>query len=281
MHRRGFTLMEIMVVLVIIGIVATGAALGFGATTKSQLRSATWMVVSASKYAYSRAVSRGVTVRMVLDFEERSIQLQEASGRVVLNREDETGVGLNRKDSEDVYKADGSVEENSLRDRLQRIGPKVSSGTSGTSSGGDGGATGEGGMASFPVTDVFLKNLLGGTGLGDSSGANSGKGWSGYKGPRFAEIDGNQGKKRIFAGKVGYLQVFSPHTPNVIDKGFAFVYYFPGGTTEHTYIQMSDNDEDEPEIKTVEIHPLNGRAIVHHAEVEPVGDLDDVQEGER
>ena len=254
-------------VLVIVGVMVTGAALGLGATKQSQLRSATWMLVSASKYAYSRAVSRGVNVRIVLDFEGRSVQLQEAPGRLVLNREDETGVGLNRKDSEDVYKADGTVEENSLKDRLRNIGPKISTGT---------GENGGGMPASFPVTDNFLKNLLGGTGLNSSSG-----GWAGYKGPRFNAIDGNQGKKRKFDGQVGFLQVFSPHSPDVIDKGFAFIYYFPGGMTEHTYVQVSDFDEDDPTVNTVEIHPLNGHAIVHHEEKEPEGNVDVMQEGER
>jgi hypothetical protein len=261
--------MEIMVVIVIIGIVATGAAMGLGATKKSKLRSATWAIVSASKYAFSRAVSRGVNVRIVLDFEERTIQLQEAAGRLVLNREDETGVGLNRADSGDVYQADGTVEQTELRDRLRNIGPKISDNQSGD---------GTGIASSFPVTDVFLKNLMGGTGLGAEA---SGSGKTHYQGPRFATIEGNQGKQIQFGGDVGFYQVYSPHSPDVIDKGFAFVYFFPGGTTEHTYIQISDFDEDEATINTVEIHPLNGHAKVHHEELSPDGDLEEMQEGER
>lgn len=269
MNRRGFTLMEIMVVLVIIGIVVTGAALGFGATTKAKLKSASWMLVSASKYAYSRAVSQGVTVRMVLDFEKRTIQLQETNGRVVLNRQDETGVGLNRKDSNDEYLPDGSVKEGDIEDKLRNIGPKFPSSTTT-------GSQQDGIMAPLPVTDTFLQNLIGGNGL-DSSTSGVPK----YKGPRFSTIEGNQGKTRNFEGDVGFLKVFSPHSPTVIDEGFAFVYYFPGGMTEHTFIQLSDFDDDEPEITTVIIHPLNGRAIIRHEEVEPQDDLSELQEGER
>ncbi|MBN2343875.1 MAG: prepilin-type N-terminal cleavage/methylation domain-containing protein [Deltaproteobacteria bacterium] len=269
MNRRGFTLMEIMIVIVIIGIVVTGAAFGFGATSKAKLKSAAWSIVSASKYAYSRAVSKGVTVRMVLDFEGRSIQLQETSGRVVLNRDDETGVGLNREDSEDEYMADGSIEEGDMKDKLRNIGPKFPTPQST-------GSSGDGGIAPLPVTDPFLQNLIGGNGLEQVT-----TGVPMYKGPRFMTIDGNQGKKRTFGGDVGFLQVFSPHSPNVIDKGFAFVYYFPGGTTEHTYIQISDFDDEASEISTVVIHPLNGRAIIHHEELEPLEDLSELQEGER
>ena len=262
--------MELMVVLVIIGVVVTGAAMGLGATEKSKMRSATWAIVSASKYAFSRAVSRGVNVRMVLDFDGRSIQLQEAAGRLVLNREDETGVGLNRKDSGDVYQADGSVEQTDLKDRLRKIGPKISSNNTDTS----GSST-----SSFPVTDVFLKNLLGGNGFGSQTAESAGQ--TKYQGPRFAIIEGNQGKKVQFGGDVGFYQVFSPHSPQVIDKGFAFVYFFPGGTTEHTFIQVSDFDEEEATINTVEIQPLNGHAKVHHEELSPDGDLEEMQQGER
>jgi type II secretory pathway pseudopilin PulG len=261
--------MELMVVIVIIGIVATGAAMGLGATKKAKLRSATWAIVSASKYAFSRAVSRGVNVRMVLDFDGRSVQLQEAAGRLVLNREDETGVGLNRKDSGDVYQADGTVEQTDLKDRLRNIGPKVSGGKT---------ESGDSVVSSFPVTDVFLKNLMSGTGPG--TGSPSG-GQTHYQGPRFATIDGNQGKKIQFGGDVGFYQVYSPHSPAVIDKGFAFVYYFAGGTTEHTYVQISDYDDEDATINTVEIHPLNGHAVVHHEEISPEGDLEEMQEGDR
>lgn len=267
MTRRGFTLMEIMIVILIIGMVVIGAALGFGATAKAKLKSAAWMLVSASKYAYSRSVSKGTTVRMVLDFENRTIQLQETTGRVVLNRADETGIGLNREDLEDEFLPDGSVKEGDFKDKLRNIGPNVRQDTP---------SNADGTVEPLPITDVFLKNLI-----GETSGGAIALGRPGYRGPRFVVVEGNQGKKRKFEGDVGFSKIFSPHSPTTIESGFGFVYFFPGGMTEHTFIQLSDFDDDKPEITTVVIHPLNGRAIIHHEELEPEGDLSQLQEGER
>ncbi|MBN2802873.1 MAG: prepilin-type N-terminal cleavage/methylation domain-containing protein [Deltaproteobacteria bacterium] len=267
--KRGFTIMEIMIVIIIVAVAVTGVALSMGASKSANLHSSSWMLVSAVKYAYSRAVSSGSTVRIVLDFSENTIQLQETFGRVVLNRDDETGVGLNREKYEDEYKADGSVEEHSLSDKMKNIGPVV---TGQSVSSGTGDVTGSlaGEMA---ISDPFLKSLQDGM---------AGAGIPHYKGPRFEVIEGSRGEKRPLKKDIRFLKVFSPHAPEPIEEGFAFIYFFPTGMTEHTYIQLTDSDEDDPHVKTVIISPLSGRTVIHHEAVEPdMEDLSDVQEGEQ
>ena len=117
--QHGVTLIEIMVVILIIA----GATIGVFALSNpstTNLRSSTWTLVSASRYAYSRAVTQGLTVRIVLDFDKRTIQLQETDGRVVLNREDETGTGLHREgvdDAPDPDAEDGEDEPDGKHDQ--------------------------------------------------------------------------------------------------------------------------------------------------------------------
>ncbi len=262
MRPRGFTIIELMIVIVLIAIIVTGAAMGMGALTGGKLQSSAWMIVSASRYAYSRAVSRGTTVRMVLDFDARTVQLQETSGRVVLNRDDETGVGLNREEFEDEYKADGSVEEHGMEDRLKDIGPSIT------------GQSLSDGTSPTTFTDPFLASMQSGF---------AGSGNTRYRGPRFEVIEGRRGEARTLPGDVGFSRVYSEHAPAPIEGGGknAFVYYFPGGTSELTYIQLSDFDDDRPQIATVVIHPLTGAATVFHEEKEPDGLMSELQEAER
>lgn len=96
-RRDGFTLIEILVVVAIIGFVAVGATYGFGLLTRTNLRSACMKVMAASHFAYNRAVSQGSTVRIVFDLDAGKMSIEEAHGRVQLVRTDDA----RRRDIED------------------------------------------------------------------------------------------------------------------------------------------------------------------------------------
>jgi general secretion pathway protein H len=292
-HRQGgFTLIELMIVVVIIGIAVGVIILGFGATAQAKLRSSAWTLAAASRYAYSRAVTQGTTTRLVLDFEGRTIHIEETTGRVVLNPDDETGSGMRREDDEE-YLGDAGVENQSFSTQLDSIGQSIGSIGSGlgTSSGletGDpgmmgplgalslAGGTTEGtdpfgglmsGLAMGGITDPFLASLQGGAGARPAR----------YRGASFQPLSGRRGEKRELEGDTVFLKAFTPHEPLPREDGKAFVYFFPGGTTEHSVIQLSDGDEL---VYSVEIHPLNGRAVIHRFEYEPEFELDELQEAE-
>lgn len=58
-------------------------------------------------------------------------------------------------------------------------------------------------------------------------------------------------------------------------EGEGGVYFFPGGATEHTVIQLTDGSDT---VYSVEIHPLTGDGRLHTYAYEPLSELDD--EGE-
>lgn len=87
--REGFTLIEMMIVVIIIALAATGASYAFGALERTQLRSACMRIGAASRYAYNRAISRGSTVRLVFDLDQDTMTFEEAHGRVTLARTDD------------------------------------------------------------------------------------------------------------------------------------------------------------------------------------------------
>ncbi|MBW2277587.1 MAG: prepilin-type N-terminal cleavage/methylation domain-containing protein [Deltaproteobacteria bacterium] len=277
-HRqRGFTLIELLVVMVIIGIAVGVIILGVGATAQAKLRSSAWTLTAASRYAYSRAVTHGTTTRVVLDFEARTIHIEETTGRVVLNADDETGSGMRRGDDEE-YLGDAGVENESLSTRIESIGQSIglvgsglgSTSGSGTADGADpfGGMMTDVSRGSF--SDPFLASLQGTGGSRPSR----------YRGARFQPLSGRRGEKRELEGNTVFLKAFTPHEPTVREDGKAFIYFFPGGTTEHAVVQLSDGNEDDERIYTVEVHPLNGRAVIHRFEYEPEMELDELQEAE-
>jgi general secretion pathway protein H len=87
--RGGFSLIELMVVIVIMALAAAGMTRSIGALTRTKMRSAAMEIVAASRFAYGRSVSQGTTVRISFDLAQGSIQVQEAHGRVTLARGDD------------------------------------------------------------------------------------------------------------------------------------------------------------------------------------------------
>ena len=70
---RGFTLIEVILVVTIIAVVVTGATFGLGAITRTRLRSASFRVMSAAQFAYNRAITHGTTTRLHFDFEKNTM----------------------------------------------------------------------------------------------------------------------------------------------------------------------------------------------------------------
>jgi type II secretion system protein H len=87
-RQRGFTLIEIMVVVVIMAFGATAASVGLGSVTRTNLKSACVRMMALARYAYHRALTNGTTVRMSLDLGRGTFALSEAHGRITLVRSD-------------------------------------------------------------------------------------------------------------------------------------------------------------------------------------------------
>jgi prepilin-type N-terminal cleavage/methylation domain-containing protein len=292
--ERGFTLIELLMVVVIIGLGVGVVMLGLGATAQARLRSSCWSLASAARYAYARAVTQGSTVRLVMDFEKNQYWMEETYGRVVLNPFDESGSGMRREDAE--YYGDAGVENATLSTKMDAVGRDVGAIGEGMGggvlSGGGGGALGMlgmmgsaggdegdpfGGLASditsgAPLGDPFLAAMQqGGTLMGGGSPA-------GYRGARFGKLEGRSGEVRELEGETRFAWAHTPHEPEPREEGRAYVYFFPGGITEHSVIQLGDGAD---RIYSIEIHPLNGRAVVYPYEYEPEYELEELQEGEQ
>ncbi|MCP4195986.1 MAG: prepilin-type N-terminal cleavage/methylation domain-containing protein [Proteobacteria bacterium] len=252
----GFTLIEMMVVVIIVAVMMTGVGLSIGATARAKLRSSCFKLVSAVRYGYSNSVTQGVTTRLVLDFDDRTFYLEETAGRVVLNRDDETGEGF-RSEEEEL--------EDRFGDGLSTIGTGLGGrGFDGTA---DGASDMMNSMTGGILTDPFLAAMQSGTIDGPI----------GYKRPTFKKIAGRRGEIRELEGNTTFVVAYTPHEPLPREEGKAYIYFFPNGVTEHSIVQVSDGSD---RIYSVEVHPLSGRAFIHNEPIEPEGELDELQEAE-
>lgn len=92
---RGFTLIEVIVVIAIVAVVVTGATFGLGAITRTRLRSSAFKVMSAARFAYNRSLTQGTTTRLRFDLDKDTMAIEETLTPVTLatteQLEDEDG----------------------------------------------------------------------------------------------------------------------------------------------------------------------------------------------
>ena len=88
-HASGFTLIELMVTLVIVGLIM-GLVIGqVGKLTSRDMKAASRHLSSMIRYLYNKASSEGVTLRMVFDLDEQSYAVEGTSEHFTLTREEE------------------------------------------------------------------------------------------------------------------------------------------------------------------------------------------------
>jgi prepilin-type N-terminal cleavage/methylation domain-containing protein len=82
--NRGFTLIEVILVVAIIAVVVTGATFGLGAISRTRLRSSAFRVMSAARFAYNRSLTQGTTTRLRFDLEKNTMAIEETYTPVTL-----------------------------------------------------------------------------------------------------------------------------------------------------------------------------------------------------
>lgn len=83
------TLIEVVVVILIMVLAASGLSFSLGALTKTTLKSGAAKLAAAARYAHYRAIIQGKTVRIAFDLPSNTFSIEEASGQVTLARKDD------------------------------------------------------------------------------------------------------------------------------------------------------------------------------------------------
>ncbi len=88
-HSRGFSLIELMLVVALVGIMAGGVIAGSGMLGSSQRRAAATLVMVGVRHGMTLANAEGLPVRMVFDIDGRRIWLEQTRTRMLRTAPDE------------------------------------------------------------------------------------------------------------------------------------------------------------------------------------------------
>lgn len=238
--QRGYTLIEILVVLTILVLVVAGASLGLSSVTRAHLRSGAVMIAAAIRTGYTRAITQGHPVRLVLAMETGKIWLEETEDRLVLSR--------NGDEDDDTAGSSAAAQEDTAPE----------------------GAPGE--LPAAPPTPPTPSTDFQ---LGASTFKVGETNTPRYRGAQFQRIEGQRFEPRDLPSGVRILAVYTAHAPGRQEQGTQFLFFWPGGMTERAVIQVADADGTT---FSIVVHPLTGRTRIEAVPVEPEADLTEDEE---
>ncbi len=90
-RERGVTLVELLIVLAIITVASALGMVGSGVADSARLRRSSVMIASAVRVAYGHANASSKVVRLVFNFERRTVAIEESSSQLWLAKNERTG----------------------------------------------------------------------------------------------------------------------------------------------------------------------------------------------
>jgi general secretion pathway protein H len=205
---RGFTLLEMVIVVALVAILAMGVLSGSGVVGTAQERAASAMILAGIRVGMTRANADGLPVRLVIDLDQSRVSLEQTRSRMLRVKIDE------KSESAAAGAAAATEAERLAEQDAKRIL--------------------EGPREPLPLFKPVTKD-----------------------GDEISEF----GAGRALGGKVRFVSVQTEHDPVPRTQGRAYLYFWPGGSTEKAVITFGRPEEDA-EPRTVVVNALTGRASV-------------------
>jgi general secretion pathway protein H len=232
-RQEGMTLLEIVIVTAILALAASGLTFSLGALSRTQLKAGAGKLSAAVRFAYSRAITRGTTVRIKFAIPGNTFSIEEAKSGVTLARQSEKeAIGAHGEDGQTLSAVDPWA---AAAARLNTPDKPT--------------------MGSSPFAPISSAGRASAMADGDEESA-SGSSSSGKN--RFTNV--------VLGRGVQIVKLTVPHEPEPLTNGEGAIHFFPGGRTEHAVIQLGDGREG---VYSLEVHPLTGRARIYPEAYEP------------
>lgn len=237
-REGGFTLMEMMMVIAIVGLIMGVSVMTLRSVTRADLRSSAGKTAAAMRFAFDRALMTGSYLRLAIDLDKGRLWLERTTDRVSLRttaqeREDE------EREGEDQDKGSG---EQAPKAKRPRNNPLAALGMGGAEGEGD-----EGG--SFGVDAEMLARVY------ETANEPPKR-----PKPRFSRFKGPGVKEVRLKGGISVDRVKTARMEDAVEKGMAYIYFFPQGHAEPSIVRLMNNSED---YYSVVLHPLTGSARIY------------------
>lgn len=92
-RSRAVTLIEVLIVMALIALLVGAIVIGSGQMASSRLRHSSTMITGAIRVGFSRATASSKTVRLVMDFQDNAIWLEEGDQPHLVRAKDKSGTG--------------------------------------------------------------------------------------------------------------------------------------------------------------------------------------------
>ncbi|HXI60522.1 MAG TPA: prepilin-type N-terminal cleavage/methylation domain-containing protein [Polyangia bacterium] len=125
--ERGFTLIEMLVVMAIIGLMMASAVMGFRSLTKSDLRASTAHLSGAIRFLFDRASVTGKHHRLVLDLNDGRYWAEVSDDKFYIPHDAETERDQRKREEDEAQR---DVDDKKKAEEAQKRGNEFTGGSS-------------------------------------------------------------------------------------------------------------------------------------------------------
>jgi general secretion pathway protein H len=229
----GFTLIEVVIVLAIVGLIFSLGIKGFKSLARSDLRSSAAHLSGSMRFLFDRASTTGKVHRLVLDLEGARYWAEVSDDKFFAPRDSESPESLRRRET---LEAEEDEEAQAKREKAeQEAAAKYSSSSK---------------DSSFDMAKLEMGEFK-------------------PKRARFAAFKDLVIKPVKLKNTTVLRSVYTPRVDEPLTSGRAYIYFYPLGQTESAIITLSDKDGET--IYSLVAHPVTGRVKVYTQEIFPAG----------
>jgi general secretion pathway protein H len=230
----GFTLIEVVIVMAIVGLIFSLGVKGFKSLSRSDLRTSAAHLSGSMRFLFDRASTTGKVHRLVLDIEGSRYWAEVSDDKFFAPRDSESPEALRRRET---LEAEEDEEAAAKREKAeQEMAAKYASSSSKDSS--------------FDMAKLEMGEFK-------------------PKRARFAAFKDLVIKPVKLKNTTVLRSVYTPRVDEPLTTGRAYVYFYPLGQTEPAIITLSDKDGET--IYSLVAHPVTGRVKVYTEEIHPAG----------
>ena len=121
-RQAGYTLVEIIVAMFIVGMVSGGAIFGLRSLLKTEMRGAATKLAAAIRYSYDRSITTGAFYRLHINLDNQNYRLERSETRMGLATHETSG-RAGRGEDKDI--ADKRAEEEEKKGQAVPVTPEM------------------------------------------------------------------------------------------------------------------------------------------------------------